>query len=66
MSTRTPASRVGTTYDFIKAQSRTFPVQVLCRVLHVAPSGCYGWLKRPLPNRAQEGARLLRPIRASS
>jgi putative transposase len=65
MSKSTPAGRVRTTYDFIKAQSGTFPVQALCRVLDVAPSGYYAWLKQPLSNRAQEDARLLRLIRAS-
>lgn len=38
---RTPTSRVRTTYDFIKAQSRTFPVQAPWSVLDVAPSGDY-------------------------
>lgn len=65
MSKPTPASRVRATYELIKAQSETFPVQVLCRVLEVAPSGYYAWLKQPLSNRAQEDARLLRLIRAS-
>ena len=40
-------------------------MQTLCRVLGVAPSGYYAWLKQPLSNRAQEDARLLRLIRAS-
>jgi hypothetical protein len=65
MSKSTPAGRVRTTYDFIKAQSKTFPVQALCRVLDVALSGYYAWLKQPLSNRAQEDARLHRLIRAS-
>lgn len=65
MSKSIPASRVRATYELIKAQSATFPVQVLCRVLEVAPSGYYAWLKQPLSNRAQEDARLLRLIRAS-
>lgn len=65
MSKSTPASRVRATYAFIKAHSRMYPVQVLCRVLDVAPSGYYAWLKQPLSNRAQEDARLLRLIRAS-
>jgi putative transposase len=65
MSKSTSASRVRATYALIKAQSATFPVQVLCRVLEVAPSGYYAWLKQPLSNRAQEDARLLRLIRAS-
>ena len=65
MSKSIPPSRVRATYEFIKVQSATFPVQVLCRVLEVAPSGYYAWLKQPLSNRAQEDARLLRLIRAS-
>jgi putative transposase len=65
MSKSKPASRVRTTYDFIKAQNTTYPVQALCRVLNVAPSGYYAWLKQPLSNRAQEDARLVRLIRAS-
>jgi putative transposase len=65
MSKSAPAHRVRTTYDFIKAQSATYPVQKLCRLLNVAPSGYYAWLKQPLSNRAQEDARLVRLIRAS-
>lgn len=65
MPTSKPASRVRTTYDFIKAQSANHPVQALCRVLNVAPSGYYAWLKKPQSNRALEDARLLRLIRAS-
>lgn len=37
----------------------------MCRVLGVARSGCYAWLREPASNRAQEDARLLRLIRAS-
>jgi hypothetical protein len=44
MSKSKPASRVRNTYDFIKAQSTKYPVQALCRVLNVAPSGYYAWL----------------------
>jgi putative transposase len=40
-------------------------VQEMCRVLGVAPSGDYHWLKQPLSNRAEEDARLLKLIRAS-
>jgi hypothetical protein len=65
MSKSTPASRVRITYDFIKAHSTTYPVQTLCRMLNVAPSGYYAWLEKPLPNRALEDARLVRLIRAS-
>jgi putative transposase len=38
---------------------------MMCRVLEVAPSGYYDWLKQPISNRAKEDARLLRLIRAS-
>jgi protein kinase/serine/threonine-protein kinase len=37
----------------------------MCKILKVAPSGYYDWLKQPISNRAQEDARLLRLIRAS-
>lgn len=57
--------RVRATYEFIKANRDRYSVQALCRVLEVAPSGYYDWLKEPISNRAQEDARLLRLIRAS-
>ena len=52
-------------YQFIEAHRQQHPVQVMCRVFGVAPSGYYEWLKHPISNRAQEDARLLRLIRAS-
>jgi len=65
MSTNLSAGRVRSTYEFIKSQRAKYSVQARCRVLNVAPSGYYEWLKQPLSNRAQEDARLLRLIRAS-
>lgn len=65
MSKSPSTSRVRATYEFIKAQRATYSVQMLCRVLGVAPSGYYAWLTQPLSNRAQEDARLVRLIRAS-
>jgi len=65
MSKSTPDTHVRTTYDFIKAQSATHPVRTLCRLLGVAPSGYYAWLRQPLSRRAREDARLVRLIRAS-
>lgn len=65
MSKSKSPSRVRATYEVIKAQRASFPVEMMCRVLEVAPSGYYAWLKQPLSNRAQEDARLLRLIRAS-
>src|SRR3982750_2396544 len=65
MSTTPSTGRVRATYDFIKAYGKQFSVQAMCRVLGVAPSGYYDWLKQPISNHAQEDARLLRLIRAS-
>src|SRR5580765_1591441 len=65
MSTRPSAGRVRATYEFIKASRAEFRVQMMCRVLGVAASGYYEWLKQPVSNRAKEDARLLRLIRAS-
>src|SRR5437588_71615 len=57
--------RVRSTYEFIKAHRDRHGVKRMCRVLEVAPSGFYDWLKQPISHRAQEDARLLRLIRAS-
>jgi putative transposase len=65
MSTKTIARRVRQTYEFIKAHRGEYSAQMMCRVLGVAPSGYYEWLKQPISNRAKEDARLLRLIRAS-
>jgi putative transposase len=65
MSTKLSEGRTRSTYEFIKTNRHAFSVQVMCRLLGVAPSGYYAWLKQPLSNRAQEDARLLRLIRAS-
>ena len=55
--------RVRSTYEFIKANRDRYSVQKMCRVLEVAVSGYYDWLKQPISNHAQEDARLLRLIR---
>jgi putative transposase len=65
MSTQRRAGRVRAAYACIKAHQKQFPVQVMCQVLEVAPSGHYDWCLHPFSNRAQEDARLLRLIRAS-
>jgi putative transposase len=65
MAKRVNAGRVGAKYEFIKAHGHEYGVQTMCRVLEVARSGYYGWLKQPVSKRAQEDARLLRLIRAS-
>ena len=64
MSKRMSAARVRKAYQFI-GTSADYPVQTLCQVLEVAPSGYYAWLHKPLSNRAKEDARLLRLTRAS-
>src|SRR5476649_1763537 len=56
MSTKLIAGQVRSTYEFIKANQNQYRVQVMCRVLGVAPSGYYEWLTHPISNRAQEDA----------
>lgn len=65
MSNGKSGGNVRRIYQFIEAHRHQHPVQLMCRVLGVAPSGYYEWLKHPISNRAQEDARLLRLIRAS-
>jgi putative transposase len=65
MSTKLSARRVRSIYEFIKVNRGAVSVQAMCRLLDVAPSGYYAWIKKPVSNRAQEDARLLRLIRAS-
>jgi putative transposase len=65
MSKDPSARRVRSTYPFIQAQHDPFPVQLMCRVLGVAPSRYSAWLQLPLSHRAQEDARQLRLIRAA-
>ena len=48
--------RVPSAYTFIKAHRDQYSVQMMCRVLEVAQSGYYDWLKQPVSNRAQEDA----------
>ena len=40
-----------------------FPVRMMCRCLHVSPSGYYDWRDRPLSARATDNRRLLDRIR---
>ena len=65
MSAQPNAKRVRSKYEFIKAHRKQYIVQMMCRLLEVAPSGYYDWIKQPFSNRAQEDARLFRLIRSS-
>lgn len=65
MSKRKEPGTVRRTYEYIKSNQQEHDIRLMCRLLNVAPSGYYAWLKEPVSNRALEDARLLRLIRAS-
>lgn len=65
MSGSKSESKTRRAYKFIEAHSAEFSVKVMCEVLGVARAGYYAWLKDPVPDRAEEDARLLKLIRAS-
>jgi len=52
-------------YEFIKANRKKYNTRMMCRLLDVAPSGYYAWLKKPNSDRAVEDKRLLKLIRVS-
>ena len=52
-------------YEFIKANRKKYDTRMMCRLLGVARSGYYAWLRKPNSNRKLEDKRLLRLIRAS-
>jgi putative transposase len=51
-------------YQFIEEHQDEFPVQRMCKVLGVSPSGYYAWQTRPVSRRAQANEKLLPEIRA--
>lgn len=51
-------------YQFIQAHQEEFPVQRLCSVLGVSPSGYYAWRERPVSVRRQANQKLMLEIRA--
>jgi putative transposase len=65
MSTRPHSGKVREIYKFIDTHRSQHGIEMMCRVLGVARSGFYDWLKQPISNRAKEDERLLRMIRAS-
>jgi putative transposase len=52
-------------YEFIKANQKIYDTRMMCRLLGVARSGYYAWLRKPNSDRELEDKRLLRLIRAS-
>ena len=50
-------------YAAIEDQAREYPVQSLCRLLHVSASGYYAWRGRPASRRTHENARLVTAMR---
>ena len=65
MAVRKDGRNVRRIYEFIKEYQDQYSIERLCRLLEVARSGYYAWLREPVSKRAQEDARLLRLIRAS-
>ena len=55
MSKRMSAGRVRRAYQFIEAHRHQYPVQVMCTVLEVAPSGYYEWAAKPAFESGQGG-----------
>ena len=53
MSTRLSAGRVRSAYEFINRHRDQYTVDAMCRILEVAPSGYYDWLKQPLSKRGR-------------
>ena len=52
-------------FAFVKAHRRRWPAAVMCRVLRVARSGFYAWLKRKPSARRQRQEQLLAKIRVA-
>lgn len=65
MPAQLSTGKVRRIYEFIKSNRDEHSVRTMCKLLQVAPSGYYAWLRQPTSNRAREDARLLRLIRAS-
>jgi putative transposase len=51
-------------YDFVERHRETWPVRLMCRVLHVSPGGYYDWRGRPQSAEAQRREALIVSIKA--
>ena len=65
MAKRPEINVVRRKYEFIQANQSKHSVQMMCRLLGLAPSGYYAWLNKPVSDRAREDKRLLQLIRVS-
>jgi putative transposase len=65
MTTRSSSGKVRQIYRLIDTLRNQHDIAMMCRVLGVARSGFYDWLKQPISDRGKEDQRLLRLIRAS-
>ena len=52
-------------FKLIDAAKKDFPVQRLCKVLGVSPSGYFAWRSRPASPRQREALVLLAHIRSA-
>jgi putative transposase len=50
-------------YVFVHAEHDPFSINTMCRILGVARSGFYAWVRRPLSDQSIEGERLVKLIR---
>ena len=51
-------------YAFVAAERASFPVRRLCRLVGVAASGFYAWLRRPVSRRHEDDRRVSERIEA--
>ena len=52
-------------FQLIDAAKKVFPVQCLCKVLDVSPSGYFAWRNRPASRRQREDLVLLAHVRSA-